>query len=409
MLSQSTLVIIENATRALSGLLITILYAKVLGASDWGLLSFAIFIAGLGTHLGTLGIDQKIISKIYNSKSNAEQSLLTASVLIFFATLLVTFVFAVASTLLNYFSEIRIYVIILVSLSSFQFVQQFDHYFYSRGEPLKVFINKMIYNILNTLIKIICIHLNVDFLIIVMVFAIENLLYALIVLSSLKTAKFRITYQQVIEFFYQNINLALILLFGSLLSFIAYRIDIFFLKHFTSLEQVGIYALFIKIISCWIFVTSALSNYLVPDIKDFIDTKNKKILLRMLSLIIILSLLFIITSHIAVGLFIHHLSEDFMKMQDILQISFIAVPLIFLNTIFNRFLLLRNLDKYLLYKSIILLLMTAVSGYFLVSKLGIFGAGINFVLFFVYAAVINTQILLILQKMPGDHKVSGNH
>lgn len=409
MLRQSTLVIIENATRALSGLVITFLYAKALGATDWGLLAFAIFIAGLGTHLGTLGIDQKIISKIYNSKSNAEKSLVNASALIFIATLLVTFIFAVASISLNYFSDIRVYVIMLLSLSSFQFMQQFDHYFYSRRQPFKVFINKMIYNILNMLIKIICIYLKVDFLVIVMAFAIENLLYALIVLSTLKTIQVRITYQQLIEFFNQNIRLALILLFGSMLSFIAFRIDIFFLKYFTSLKQIGIYALFMKIISCWVFLTSSLANYLVPNMKDFIDTRNKKILLRMLYLIIITSLIFIITSHITVGLLIHHLSEDFVQMQDILQLSFLAVPLIFFNSLFNRFLLLRNLDKYLLYKSIILLLMTAVSGYFLVSSLGILGAGINFVLFFVYAAIINAQILLVLQKMPVDHQVSGNH
>ena len=399
-INQPSLVIFENSIRVLIGLIITFFFARQLGASDWGLLSYSIFIAGLGTHIGMMGIDQKIISVMYNNEDDAERSLLSASIIIFAFTLAISIVFGVLAFTLNFFSDIRMYVFLLLCFSSFQFGQLFDHYFYYKSRPLTVFSNKILYNILNGLIKFFCIYYETDFIIIVLAFAVENLLYALLVFSNVKVRNVKITYQILLEYFTQLIRPSLILLIGSTLAFIAYRIDLLLLKSLTSLIQVGVYSVFIKIISSWILVTSALSNYLVPYINQVIREKHERALLSILILVFITCFVFILVSYLAVPVLVSQLSQDFALVSELLLISYIAVPLIFLNSIFNRFLLLLELDKFIFLKSVLLLPMATLSGYFLISNLQLMGAVINFVLFFVNSTVINflTWYFLIKER-----------
>jgi len=159
-LSNTIWLFIERASRIISGVLVGVLVARYLGASQFGMISYALTITLMLSIFSTLGMDSIIIRELVKSKESENEILGTA----FYIKLLGGCITVLSVFLVSYFGnngKENIMLILLISFSVlFQSLNGIDFYFQSQVKGRLVAINQVITLTLSALIKLYLIYIH---------------------------------------------------------------------------------------------------------------------------------------------------------------------------------------------------------------------------------------------------------
>ncbi|MDA8760476.1 flippase [Amylibacter sp.] len=273
-LFQSRFLLIERVIRLVVGLVVTVYVTRYLGPNLFGMLSFSLVILSFAAFLNHFGFPEILIREV-TRKNDQFMEIVTAAIsvrilgsLIFIFVMLLIIIFQKSDTLILY--------IILISALSFVFTS-FDSIqtiFYVNGDLKKISLARLLGFAISNLVKLALVFINADLIF----FAIPLILEAVVTSTVLSLFLSR---QKVGSLVYPKLTLAISLIKMSLplglsvlIINLQLRVDQLMLKAFLSYEEVGIYAISVRIVELWYVIptvisTSLLSNFVDLRIRDF--------------------------------------------------------------------------------------------------------------------------------------------
>jgi O-antigen/teichoic acid export membrane protein len=277
---------------------IGIYIARYLGPSNYGLLSYVTSFVGLFAFLTSFGIDSIVSREIIKDHNKKDELIGTAFYLKIIGSLLaITTVFIV-----SFLTTKDIFTLGLIWIFSLTFIPQafniIEIYFQSQVLSKKVVIAQIISNIISACLKITVIFLGKGIFWLMLIFIIEASIYALILLFSFRK------FGNHIRNWRFNFPLAKSLLKDSwplMLSIVAVgiymKIDQVMIKNMLGNEQVGIYAVAVKLSEVWYIIPAIICTSLFPSIVQSMNTDEELFRKRMKKLY---SLMFWISFLIAI-------------------------------------------------------------------------------------------------------------
>jgi O-antigen/teichoic acid export membrane protein len=401
---------LENLVKVLLGLVVSVYVIKYLGPKDFGILSYALSIVGILSPFASLGIDAILFRNLINDKENKNKAniLHTAKVLKLFASLISVIL---SSIFIYFYSDdiqfIYIFILLLFGLIIDVFAL-YKEYFLSIEKPKIITISSVVAIIISSALSILFVILKLH----IIWFALVHIVRKLINIISLKYFyKKQSTKDKGLRF---DIVLAKDMLkdswpliFTSFAGLLYMSTDQILIKYFLDFEEVGLYATAIKLIMVFYVTPSILSNILYPKImqsynllntKEFL-CKTQKIYVLNFSIAIIILIFFILFGEYLILILF---GDEFMSSVDVLYIYSFGIIFVFFGSMNNKLLMMQNLQKLILTRSIFGLIINLMLNILLIPRYGIEGAAIatvfsEFLIVLSYGLNHKTRYILWLQ------------
>lgn len=267
-LLQSRFLLIERVIRLVVGLVVTVYVTRYLGPNLFGMLNYSLVVLSFAAFLNHFGLPEILIREVTRT-TDQFLGLVTAAIfiriigsLIFILVMVLIIIFQKSDTLILY--------IILISALSFLFTS-FDSIqtiFYVNGELKKISFARLLGFAISNLVKLGLVFINADLIF----FAIPLILEAVVTstvlslyLSRQKVGSFvcpKLT--QAISLIKMSLPLGLSVLIINL----QLRVDQLMLKAFLSYEEVGLYAISVRIVELWYIIPTVISTSLLSKFVD---------------------------------------------------------------------------------------------------------------------------------------------
>lgn len=265
--SNASWILIEKITNIGITFAITILVARYLGPSQFGVLSYATSLVALFAVAGHMGLSGLVVRDLVSSPKWVPQTMGTSFVLKmvgYLFGLLLIFIFALATK----DSKDGVFWILLILAFAliFQPFNVIDFWFQSRLEAKFTAIAKIIALISISIIKIVFVFLGAHLIVFAAANTVQVILTSLVLLyfyhrrspHSLKSWRFSSARAK--KLFSQGWMIFL----GSIFAVIYLKVDQIMIKWLVSSEEVGIYAISARLSEAWYFVPSAIVISLFP-------------------------------------------------------------------------------------------------------------------------------------------------
>lgn len=175
------------------------------------------------------------------------------------------------------------------------------------------------------------------------------------------------------------------LIFTSFAGLLYMSTDQILIKYFLDFEQVGLYATAVKLIMVFYVIPSIISNILYPKIINQYKTLNHKEFIEKIQvlyffnlIISILILIFFILFGERIILFLF--GDNFIESIEVLYVYSFGLIFVFFSSLNNKLLVLENMQKLMLGRTIFGLIVNFCSNIILIPKYGIIGGAISTVL-----------------------------
>jgi O-antigen/teichoic acid export membrane protein len=385
--------------------------ARYLGPANYGLLSYVISFVGLFGFLASFGIDGIISREIIKNHERKDELIGTG----FFLKLIGGVLAIITTITVGYFSTSDNFTFLLILLFSLSFIPQafniIEIYFQSQVLSKNVVRAQISATIIATILKILVVVLNKGIFWLTLIYIVEASLFALFLLITFKYYGHRFRNWQ----FNKKIATSILkdswpLMLSTVAIGIYMKIDQVMIKHMLGNEQVGIYAVAVKLSEFWYFIPGVICTSLFPSIVKSLNTNTEFFESRMKRLY---SLMFWMAFSIAVfmtifaSLIIRLLFGDiYINSVAVLQIYvWVGIP-VFIGVSLGQFVILNNLSKILFYTTIFGALANIFLNLFLIKEYGIIGAATSTLVSYILATVAiiffkNTkkQFFLILKSV----------
>lgn len=360
---------------------IGIYIARYLGPSNYGLLAYVTSFVGLFTFLASFGIDSIVSREIIKNHSRKDELIGTA----FYIKIIGSIIAILAVVIISFFTTKDLFTLGLIWIFSLTFIPQafnvLEIYFQSQVLSKKVVTAQITANIVSALLKILVITTGKGIFWLMLIFIIEASIYALILLFSfqkfgnhIRDWKFR---PEVARFLLKE---SWPLMLSTIAWSIYMKIDQVMIKNILGNEQVGIYAVAVKLSEVWYFIPGIICTSLFPSIINAMNTSNELFESRMKKLYFFMFWLsFAIASIITI--FSYPIIKILFGLQYIgaistLQIYVWAAIAVFLGAAVSQYLLIKKLTKILFYNTLLGSVVNVILNIILIPKMGITGAAI---------------------------------
>jgi O-antigen/teichoic acid export membrane protein len=395
----------EQGIKLLSGLFISVLVIKHLGAEGYGILSLSIAVLALLGTIVELGM-KPILLKLFISDDKHVNELIETSC---YLRLVVSIFLIIIFSILNLFFSDSIFSVLNILVLGFIFDSflSFKEYFEAR------LINK--YYTLSTFLSLILNFIACYMLIWleqpVVFFAIPYVMAKFIQCVSLYYSYYQLNKRIIVPKINKVIAKRLIkmsypMLLASSIGLIYSLQDLFFIKYYLGDVEVGIYSVGIKFITILMVLPMVISSVFYPSlVKKYSNDKSiyfaqlESIYLLFFILGISLYLVMYFSADLIIGFLFN---DDFVESIQVMKIYSFLLLLSFFQSINNKILVLNNLQHHIFKRCILSLVINGILNVILIPKYGIIGAAYSTVIseIFVvlsYAFMAETRFIFINQ------------
>ncbi len=360
---------------------IGIYIARYLGPANYGLLSYVTSFVGLFGFLASLGIEGILNREIVKDHNKKDDLIGTA----FYLKLAGSFLAITAVFLISILTTHDIFILGLIWIYSLVFIFQafnvIEIYFQSQVMSKKVVTAQIIAYIVSACLKILVIIMNKGIFWLTLIFVVEAMLYAVILLFSfrkfgnhIRNWKFRLPIAKSI------LNDSWPLMLSAVAIGIYMKIDQVMIKNMLGNEQTGIYAVAVKLSEVWYFLPGIICTSLFPALVQSIKTDvgffNQRIK-KLYTLMFWLSFGIALVTTILAGPIIKILfGSQYIGSVIVLQIYVWAGISVSLSAVINQYLIVANYTKISFFNTMTGAILNIIINLLLLPKMGIKGAAI---------------------------------
>ncbi len=399
-LGQASWLFIAQVLTRMIGFIYTIFLARNLGVSDFGLYSAVLAYFSLFSSISEFGFNRYLITELAVDKLKVSQLLFSVSLL---RTTIVSVLFAIFATLLYFLDpeKIRVSLVLLATLAVFPqaLALTIDSIFVAFKKLEYSALAMVGLSISTSIIGVIFIlsGLNIRGVVLALIFG--QIIYFLILGIFLRWQKLGLNMQVSLELLKKIIWGSLPYGFVGVLGLLYFKIDTLILNYLKGNYDSGIYSAGYKFLESLIFVPSALSTALFPNIVSLINKDPKRVyqiyikstvFLFVLSIVIVGAYLFFLP------MIITYLLPQYVKAIEVVKILSLTIPFMFMISpqgiiLFSD----KKFLKFLTVFSIFNLILNISLNFYLIPKFGYFGSAwstlvsdvLGFVVFFFYIRV----------------------
>ena len=372
---------VEKIIRFLIAFLVGVYVVRYLGPEGFGDLSFAISFVGLFATIAALGLDSIVVRELVNDHSRRDELLGSVFYLRIIGALIAIVLTITTAFILkeSYFNIILIAIIVTSTL--FQSINVVEYYFQSIVQSkFNVYVQSSSL-ILASIIKVILVLINAPLIYFATVYVIEFIFlsagyYMVYKINNLKITNWRFKLDTAIVLLKDSWPL---ILSGVVIS-IYMKIDQVMIKNILNSEELGYYAIAVKLSEAWYFVPVAICASLFPAIINAKHISEKLYLSRLQKLYDILAWLAIgiaipvtfMTDFIITILF----GTKFLPAAPVLTIYIWAGIATFLGVASSQYLIIENLTKLAFYRTLMGMILNVILNLLLIPKYGIAGSAL---------------------------------
>ena len=381
----------EKILRIIVGLFIGIWLARYLGPEQFGLFSYAQTLVSLVAIIASFGLDNIVVRELVKNQKNQDSILGTAFALKFIGSIITFIVIFFLTKFMDYDGLTNLLLLIIASSTIFTTLQVIDFYFQA-----KVLSKYSVYaNIgsifLSMIFKILLLVFEAPLLYFAVAIFIENLLLAIFYLyyyyqNKLSIKKWNINIEILKNLFHDSWPFIL----SAFAVAIYMKIDVIMIKEILGNNEVGQYAIAVRLSEVWNFIPVIICASIFPAI---INVKNDKILYKkrlenLYSLMIWIAVIIaIVISFFSEFIIVLLFGEVYKEASAVLQVHVWSTIFIFLLVASGKWLVSENYGKHALYRNISGAIINIFLNYLLIPIYGILGAAYATLISYAVAAL----------------------
>lgn len=366
----------EKVVRLAVSLFIGVWVARYLGADQYGIYSYALSFSILFGALASFGIDGIIVRDLVKHEEKTDFLLGTAFCLKFLGGLLSFFIAVVVLFFIETDTYIKSLIFILVGSTIVKSFNVIDFYFQSKVLSKYVVTANTYSLFLSSLIKVALILMEAPLIAFVLVLLFDSITVSLGFLYYYKREKLSIWKWKVdVSLAKDLLKESWPLILSGLAISVGMRIDQIMLKEFVPANQLGFYAVGVRLAELFSFIPMVITQSIFPKIVsiDFSSEKRKLgNLIRYIFYPLCLMALFVCL----VGEFTVNLlyGQEFASSSSVLLILIWTIPVTYLGIITNKLIMVQGHQKIIFMKQLVLTLMNIGLNLYLIPRYGIVGA-----------------------------------
>jgi len=370
---------IEQFLRLLVNFYITILLARQLGPSEYGLFSYIVSVYSIFAVIATLGLDNVLVRELLHDKSRYEIYLGTSFWLKFVGAIFTLCVLSVYICLYPSSFVVNICIYILSIGLFFNTYEVINYFFKSKVEAKYVSLSRIIQLSVSSVLKIIFLLSNAEIIWLVVIVVIDNITYATVLYFVYIKKKYKKFYR------YFDLDIAKGLLKSSwpmVITAVAIsvfmRIDLVMIGNIMSKQDVGVYSVAVNIYNAWVMIPVTITLSLLPAIIN--SKKNSEVLYysrleKLFRLIVWLSIFvagicFVFADYAVILLF----GGEYAKSADVLKITMLSGVFAAMGSGMARYLVVENWEKKIAFRNIIAAVLNIAFNMYMIPKYGVMGA-----------------------------------
>lgn len=381
---------LEKMIRLFVGFFVGIYVARELTPKYFGLLNYAMSYVMVFSFFALTFLDSIAIREILNKPADSGKILGSLRLMkIVSVSLMVLSIYLS----LNFFDldKLNRQLILIIAMGYlFQNLQVVDVYFQSQVQSKYIALSQIIAFLIISIIKICLIHFKSS----VIYFALVEMLYMLLIFifysNFYQLKKIAIKLKVSLDYIKFFLHQSKFLFFGAIFSMIAFRIEFIIMKKFVTPDTLGSYAVAMKVVELFYFVTIIFSSTFFPAI-----TRSKQVspehyrhrLNLFCSAIFYINLVCVAILIVASPLIAMLYGKSYSHVALLITLYALRLPLTGLQTALINYLLLENRIKYFTLQNFIYMLSVIISAYLLTQLYGAIGTAISIVI---------SQIIIIL-------------
>jgi len=372
----------EKIFNILMNLIITVWIARYLGPEQFGTLNYAIAFVSLFGILSSLGLNTLATKELLTHPQDSELIMGTSFALSFIGALILLPIAAFTITILRPDNDILfMMVLIIASGSIFTSLNIIKYWFESHVQAKHNVKVEMITNIITITIKAILLYIEAPLIAFAWVILVQSVLVAIgyVYMYLSKTNKLS-TWKVSLEKIKYMLNEAYPLILTGAVFIFHTRIDQVMIGSMLGDEEVGIYAVAVRLSESWMFLPAVIAASFFPALLNAKKNNYKLYLQRIQHLLNLMALLGIFVAVIATFLaspFINlAFGEHYNESALILIIHIWSMVFYSISIISSRYFLAEGLQLYSLRRALIALVLNVVLNYFLIPIYGAVGAAI---------------------------------
>lgn len=411
LLGNSLWLFIDKVVRLLVGLFIGVLVARYLGPERMGIWNYCLAIFTFFIIFPSLGLEYVSPREFVNREGETEKLLNTVLKIKFVgATFGVVFAVLFMGFFKGFSNDLIPLIFILTSGYLFQSVDVIDYYYQARLEQKKSVIVRMVAFLLVSCYKFYLVQSNAPLIYFVASSTIDFFLGALGLMYSFRKAPISIKLMTFdVKLAKDLLRDSLIFSISALVVILYYKVDQIMITELLGDQQNGIYSISIRIYELFTFLPAVLVSSFLPVITQKFkenEVEFRASLKQLYSLVTYMAIAFTIIVWIFGPWFMDLLyGADYKGSGEVLQVIGLGFYFAFMGMANSNYLIVRNLKKFILFKSVIGLLLNIGFNLWLIPKMGIMGAAIssiisNFVSTFLIFALKENHSQLELTLAP---------
>ena len=375
-------IFLQKILRVISGLLVGLWVVRYLGPERFGILSYSQSLVALFLSISALGLGEEILVKeILNSKKSISIIIGTSISLRIIGA--ITMILIIIGYM--FFSNNEIFIntiIIIIAASSIfeSFTSNINYYFQSKVEN-KILLKADILSLLiSAFLKILLILNGASLIYFALIILIDSMILASILLYSFfKNSKSNLSdlsFDKKLS--YKLINSSWPLIFGGMLTSIYMKIDQVMIKELIGTEEVGVYAVAIKLTELCYILPGVITSSLLPAIINSKKINENLYIKRLQSLYgfllfiaIFISLIMNFFSEFIIKIFF---GNEYLSSIQILKIYAWNSIFVFIGIVSSKWLIIENLQVYLTINVFFGAIINVILNYLLIDKIGLVGA-----------------------------------
>jgi PST family polysaccharide transporter len=386
------------------GLFVVILLARYLQPEQFGQLNYAIAFVGLFTAIATLGLNGIVVRDIIQTPNSSHVTLGTAFIMqLIGGVVAVAIIFGCITLLRPDDAEIKVIAVILSIGLIFKSSEIFKYWFESQLESRYTVIAECIVLVFVSVVKILMILYEAPLIAFVWAILVES---ALVMLAMIYfyikrgglIASWSISFNRAIDLLSDSWPL----IFAGLAFVLYMRVDQIMIGQMLGDKEVGIYSAAIRISEVWYFVATSIIISVFPSIieaKGIGNNVYSRRLQDIYNILAVLALCFAILVTFLSDIIISLLfGPNYSAAGPVLAIHVWSGLFIFLGHASNKRLVVENLQKIVLYRTVLGATINIFANWLLIPRFGIVGAA--------YASLISYFVALfsviLFAKTKGD-------
>jgi len=266
-LKNSSWMVAEYILRIFSGVLVSIYIARFLGPEQFGILSYALAIVAIFMVFSRLGMDSVLLRDLIKHPDKKQAYLSTAFILMLGASL-ISLIFL--SALVFFFESDdynKIYIWIIATGLIFQIFLVLDYSFQSQVKAKYSSIAKTLALVTGSLLKIYLVLIQADLVLFAIAFAVDHLLIAImLIIFALGQRLHSFTYEFDSKLVKPLLSSAWPMVLSGATTILYMRVDQVMIKNMLDAHQLGLYSAASKVYEGWIIVPYIICMSLMPAI-----------------------------------------------------------------------------------------------------------------------------------------------